>query len=107
MFNDVIEINGKLESNSMKNVKLFYCNSDSAEVAVFNNVPIAFRVSALFIGNANGFSDFRSCGLFSMGEANSCTISSGTISCSDNGDGTANITISCTQWGIYWLMVFY
>ena len=66
-----------------------------------------FRVPALFIGNGNEVPYFRHCALFSDGETLlRCAISDGTITATDNGDGTANIRITDVRtWGNYYLIV--
>ena len=65
------------------------------------------RISGIIVGNANGAPFFRYCQLFSSGDATDVGIDSGTISSTDNGDGTANVTVTVPQWGKYNLIVFY
>lgn len=95
-------------NNNVGNIKKFASNSGVNDYVLFNRVPIAYRISALFIGNGNGLAYMRNCALFSNGTASDDSISSGEISAVDNGDGTANITIShVPPWGFYSLIIFY
>lgn len=87
-------------------IQVFTANSNGNNYVTFINIPILYRKSAIFIGNGNGTIDFRHCALFSDGSCNNNEISVGTITVTDNGNGTANITINCYKWGIYYLIYF-
>lgn len=99
----------KLIANGIFNIKYFHGWTHDNTSVTFTNVPLLdSRVSAIFVGNANGSPDFRYCALFDRGTAEGNRISSGSITATDNGDGTANVTISeISAWGNYRLIVFY
>ena len=98
----------RLINNRIFYIKGFWEDCGGNEYVVFHNVPIDFRICGIVVGNGNGNPFFRYCTLFMNGTAEQNTIDSGTISSKDNGDGTANITISpVNQWGRYNLIVFY
>ena len=99
-----------LLNNKIFYIKKIFAESEDKTSVTFTNVPIAYRVCAIVLGNANGFPFFRYCTLFVNGGTDSSEqgINDGTISSTNNGDGTANITISTVnQWGYYHLIVFY
>lgn len=87
-------------------MQVFAANSNENNYITFINIPILYRRSAIFIGNSNGATDFRYCALFSDGSCDNNEISAGTITVTNNGNGTANITIDCATWGIYYLIYF-
>lgn len=90
------------------NIAIYFAESEQNTSAVFQNVKMGYRISGIIVGNGNGTPFFRYCQLFKDGRATEVSIDSGTISGTDNGDGTANITIgSVNQWGRYNLIVFY
>lgn len=89
-------------------IAIYFAESQQNTSAVFQNVKIGYRISGIIAGNGNGTPFFRYCQLFKDGNATQASIDSGTIISTDNGDGTANITIgSVNQWGRYNLIVFY
>ena len=97
-----------LQHRGMLNIIKFFAESYDKTSVTFLNVPIAFRISGIVVGNANGSHFFRYCSLFMNGAADQNSIDSGTISSTDNGNGMANITISpVNQWGYFNLIVFY
>lgn len=97
-----------LVNNRIFKILCFWEDSSSKDYVVFKNVPIGYRECGIAIGNANGNPFFRYFTLFLNGEASQNGIDSGTISTADNGDGTANVTISPVDpWGRYNLVVFY
>lgn len=98
----------RLIKNRIFYIKGFLADCGPNDYVVFMNVPIDFRVCGIVVGSGNGNPFFRYCTLFLNGEAGQNGIDSGTISSTDNGDGTADITISpVNQWGRYNLIVFY
>ena len=99
-----------LSNNKIFYIKKIFAESEDKTSVTFKNVPIAYRVCAIVLGNANGYPFFRYCALFVNGGADSSEqgVNEGSISSTNNGDGTANITISpVNQWGYYHLIVFY
>ena len=97
-----------LINNRITKIKIFYADSGARTSVVFNNVPIGYREGAIFVGNGNNTPVFRYCALFMNGTADHNSINSGTINSTDNGNGTANITISpVEQWGRYNFIIFY
>ena len=100
----------KTLSNSMGKIHVFSAGTNDTGHVTFLNVPISYRIPAIFVGNANGIPDFSYCALFLSGNANGNSIndSNRTISATDNGNKTANITIAPVgAWGFYRLVVFY
>lgn len=96
--------------NSDNNKMRVYCGfSKESYMVVFQNVVIHFRVPALLLGNANGNPLLRYCALFSGTDNTELgMINDGSITIKDNGNGTADISISSVAvWGIYYLIVFY
>lgn len=60
----------------------------------------------MLIGNANSTPMFRICSLFSDGTIRDNSISEGTISASENSNGTVDIEIGeVNSWGNYWLIL--
>ena len=106
--NDLDETNSNLSSliNRLgKYICIYYAGSNANRYVEFTNVKMYHRIPALFIGNANGTPDLRTCALFSDNML-SCSITNGTITATDNGDGTANIRIeTVNSWGFYYLIV--
>ena len=89
-------------------INIYYGGSEEKDFVTFKNVKISYRASALLIGSVGGASLFRSCALFTNGDTTTNSVSAGTISASDNGDGTANLTFtgSITSWSRLFLVVF-
>lgn len=88
----------------------YYAGSSNTQTAIFRRVKIANRVAALLVGNSNGVPIYGYCALFKNGDTE-CQITGTSglaIKCEDNGDGTANVSISgVNKWGNYYLTVFY
>lgn len=85
---------------------------ESDTKVTFENVKIAYRRPAIFVGNGNGTPIFCYCSLFNARTdffaSNAINDDSRTISAIKNDDNTANVTISpVNKWGRYNLIVFY
>lgn len=97
-------------NNRLSGMTVYKAQSGGGASVVFSNLRIGYRYTALFIGNGNGSPCLASCCLCSSGGAiqTDCNISSPyTISQSDNGNGTMNVTIGNVPiWGFYWLLTF-
>lgn len=90
-------------------------NSSDKEFAVFKNVKVAYRVSGVLVGNANGSAVF---GLVTIDSASETKCSIRTIigiaglpfsiDFSDNGNGTIDIVIgNVAKYGLYELLMYY
>lgn len=88
----------------------YHSESSNTQNAVFTRVKIGSRAPALFVGNGNGTPIYGYCALFKNNDTE-CAITGTSglaITCKDNGDGTAVVSISGVQkWGNYCLIVFY
>lgn len=90
-------------------------NSSDNEFAVFKNVKVAYRVSGVLVGNANGSSVFGLVTIDSVAETK-CSIRTiigiaglpFSIDFSDNGNGTIDIVIgNVAKYGLYELLMYY
>ena len=112
---DGIKANNDMISELNSNISVLRCygavQSNNSDKIVFTNIKKIHRVAALLIGNGNSVPTLRCCALFttlaSTGKADDNYISEGTISVTENSNGTVNIEIGDVQrWGNYWLILF-
>ena len=95
--------------NSRGVYKIYTADTVNTVNAVFPKVAIGFRLSGMVLGNLNGTPFFTNVILFTDGRGtNGVRGDSGIITVTDNGDGTATVTIGgMKDWGKVNLIVFY